>query len=305
MLETLDVNLSATDEPLLEASLADRGERVRAIAARLLAQLPGSALAGRIQARAGATLTFDGVTLDANPPAATDASWARDGLGERSISQKSGQRAFWLAQIVERTPPAYWERRFGRGPEELVAATASAKWRTVILSAWTAAAARFQATAWAGPLWDAWLGIGAKELKQAGDDRASLCAPLAPLLPPAALEAFALRMLADPGAYDGVPLYEALDWLPRPWGLAVGGAYLHGLRAFVGALPPNARLAEPWDDTLDSAALALPEALFARALEPVAVPESSHWPVKTFDAKLSAFAETIRLRERIVRVLSA
>ena len=257
MLETLATGLSPDDEPLLDAALNnDRGERVRAVAARLLAMLPNSALTLRIRERAGAALVYDGAALDANPPTATDSGWARDGLPTQSIVQKAGQRAFWLAQLLERVPPSHWEERFGGNPGDLIAATAQSKWRTTILSGWTAATVRFQANNWAVPLWEAWLTVPPKVLKQAAEDRASLCAPLAPLLPPATLEAFALRVIADPTVYDGILLYEALDLLPRPWSLAIARAYLAGLRAFTERIDPQSRTADPWDNTLSDAALA-------------------------------------------------
>lgn len=302
MLGTLATGLSPDDEPLLDAAVDDRSDRVRAVAARVLTLLPHSALAGRIRARADAALTFDGAALDANPPAAIDADWTRDGLRAQSIKQQHGPRAFWLAELLERVPPAHWVERFGKSPAELIAATVASQWRVTILHAWADATVRFQDAAWAVALWDAWLAMPSKELKRANEDRAALCRPLAPMVPPAVLEALALRMLADPSAYDGILLYEALDFLPRPWSLVVARAYLDRLRAYAGSLDPKSRLTDR-DGTIDSAALALPEEAFAEALEPIALLESQNPYQTSFQRQLEAFAETIRLRERLVKVL--
>ena len=51
LLKALEVGLEPQDEPFLESRLDDRSEQVRATAAALLARLPSSALAGRMQER--------------------------------------------------------------------------------------------------------------------------------------------------------------------------------------------------------------------------------------------------------------
>jgi hypothetical protein len=306
MLETFWTGLASGDEQLLESALSDRAERVRTVAAQLLTALPGSALAGRIRERADVALTYAGSALDAKPPAATDDAWARDGLSTQAIAQKTGQRAFWLLQILERVPPSHWVERFGKSPADLIVATVESKWRIAILQGWSAATDRFQDRAWAEPLWDIWLTLPNKAVTQTNADLASALTPLSTLIPPAALEVFALHMLAEPESHPGLELYEALDWLPRPWSQAVARAYLDGLRAFVAATKPNARNLEPWDDTLDTAALALPEALFAEARQPLSVADADkHWQMTRFNNLLTTFAETIQMRERIVKVIPA
>ncbi|HEX9036590.1 MAG TPA: DUF5691 domain-containing protein [Ktedonobacterales bacterium] len=303
MLETFATGLAPDDEPLLEAALDDRGERVRAVAARLLTDLPASALALRLRDRANAAITFDGAALDADPPAAIDGSWARDGLPTQSISNKNGQRAFWLAALLERVPPAHWTERFGVAPAALIAASAASKWRASILESWSTATTSFQARDWALALWDALLAMPDKEIAQMDADRASYCRPLAPLLPPATLDAFVLRVLAAPDTYADMGLRAALDLLPRPWSVAVAQAYLDGLRAFAVVTDTKARATDPWDTTLNDAALAMPETAFTVAREPIAVPEAQNPYSSRFKNQLNAFAETIRLRERLVKVL--
>jgi hypothetical protein len=117
------------------------------------------------------------------------------------------------------------------------------------------------------------------------------------------LEQFAQSMLAVPSAQPGLELHEALEWLPTPWSVTTGRAYLEGLRGFTANLSPDARSAEPWDDTLDTAAVALPEELFAEAREPLAVPDAKHWTMTRFNTMLAAFAEKIQMRERIKKVI--
>lgn len=133
--------------------------------------------------------------------------------------------------------------------------------------------------------------------------RASVLQRLAPEVAAEQLDAFALRSLAAPYATGDTTLADALWLLARPWSNAVARAYLDGLRTFAAALAPDATTASPWDATLETAALAMPEALFAEAREPVAAPESKRWQIAQFGKQLDAFAETVRLRERLVKVL--
>jgi hypothetical protein len=301
-LETFEVGLGADDEELLNIALTDRTERVREVAATLLTSLPTSALAGRMRARAEAMLTLKNGAVDAKPPTAVDAEWERDGLTEKG-GQGAGQRAFWMAQALSRVPPSHWEAQFGMAPDKLLAATAGSKWRINILESWNDAVGRFKEQAWVAPLWRLWLDLSPKELKQSHGDRSELCGVVAPLLASADLERFALEALADTKKHDDFSLYEILDMLPRPWSALVADAWLSGVRGFVTGLTPQIKLAEPWDDTLSTAALALPETHFARALEPFEVPESKHWQINNFRSQLEELQATISLRQRIAKEL--
>jgi hypothetical protein len=303
MLETFATDLSMDDEPFLESALDDRSEKVRAAASDLLTTLPASALARRIRDRADAALTWDGATLEANPPTDVDANWVRDGLPTQRISHKQGQRAIWLNSLLERVDPSHWTERFGRSPAELIPATAASKWRASLLASWSAAATDFQRQDWVIALWDTLLTLPDAEFTRLDADRASYLRPLAPLLPLATREALALRLLADPSAQEDITLYEALGFLRRPWSASIARAYLERLRAFATTMDPRAGAASLWEQTLEDAALAMPEAAFAEALAPIALPEGKSAYLARFRYQLDAFAETIRLRERLVKVL--
>jgi hypothetical protein len=301
-LETFENGLGVEDEDLLDTALTDRTERVREVAAKLLTSLSSSALAGRMRARAETMLTLKNGALDAKLPTAVDAEWERDGLTEKG-GQGAGQRAYWLAQVLSRVPPSHWEAQFGMAPDKLIAATAGSKWRINILESWNDAAGSFKEQAWAAPLWRLWLGLSPKEMKQSHADRSELCGIVAPMLAPNDLEGFALEALADTKKHDDFSLYEILDMLPKPWSASVADAWLIGVRGFIAGLTPQSKLAEPWYDTLDTAALAIPETHFARALEPFEVPESKHWQINYFRSQLEELQATISLRQRIAKEL--
>jgi hypothetical protein len=301
-LETFEVGLDTADEELLDIALGDKTERVREVAATLLTSLQTSALAVRMCARAEAMLTLKNGALDARPPTTVDAEWERDGLTAK-VGQGSGQRAAWMAQVLERVPPSHWEAHFGRAPEKLIAATAGSKWRVNIVEAWTDAAGRFKERAWAAPLWRFWLDLSPKELKQARSDRSQLCGTLAQMLAPADLERFALEALEDPKKRDDFSLYEILDMLPKPWSASVADAWIAGVLSFIGGITPQTKLAEPWDDTLETAALALPETHFINTVEPLGIPDSKHWQINYFRTQLEEWQTTVRLRRRIAKEL--
>jgi hypothetical protein len=302
-LETFEDGLAAEDEELLNTALTDRTERVREVSAKLLTSLPTSALAGRMRARAEAMLTLKNGALDVRPPTAVDADWERDGLTEKVGQGTTGQRAAWLAQVLTRVPPSYWEAQFDMAPEALIAAMAGSKWRANIVEAWTDAAGRFKEHIWAAPLWRFWLDLSLKELKQARSDRSDLCGTLAPMLAPADLERFALEALADPKKRDDFSLYEILDMLPKPWSAPVADAWIAGVLSFIGSITAQTKLAEPWDDTLETAALALPETHFVNKVEPLDIPDSKHWQINYFRTQLEQWQTTISLRRRIAKEL--
>jgi hypothetical protein len=108
LLDVLRAGLSADDEPLLERALDDRRRQVRAVAVDLLARLPDSAYARRMVARANACLDLSGTgPIGVSPPEACDGSMRRDGMASRPPAG-TGARAWWLEEILARTPLRAW-----------------------------------------------------------------------------------------------------------------------------------------------------------------------------------------------------
>jgi uncharacterized protein DUF5691 len=97
--------LAAADEPFLEAALDDRARTVRHTAAGLLKRLPGSAYQRRMTDRVRACLSIGPDTLTVTLPAGFDDGMRRDGLEERA-PRGTGERAWWLRQLVESAPLA-------------------------------------------------------------------------------------------------------------------------------------------------------------------------------------------------------
>jgi hypothetical protein len=302
LLGALEVGLGADDEPFLAMVQSDRSEQVRTMVTRLLIRVSTSAAAQRLRAHGVEMLTLTGGKLVVSPRREIDAELAKQGLSAPP-GQGKGARAQFLMQVLERVPPSYWEAHFQRPPEALIAGLADSPWRVTVLEAWTEATHTFGERRWADPLWEAWLRMPEKDLKQAEDDRESLCLRLAPWMPPSALEAYAMAIIT--GQRQELDLDIVLPLCPRPWSAALATAYLAGLRAFVGTLTVQSKSAEPWNATLRTAALSLPVSHFALAAQPLDVPDAPHPQITHFKSYLEAFAETIGLRQTMYRETQA
>ncbi|MBL8876061.1 MAG: hypothetical protein JNM86_09735 [Phycisphaerae bacterium] len=154
-LSQLSVNLSPDDEPFLEEALNDRSKLVREAAADLLLQLPLSAYVARMIARAREAVQFHeskkgilrkkAVALAVALPKEWDASFERDALEQRPPSGV-GEKAWWLQQIVARTPPL---ALFGTAtPEAILEAIADSDYSETLPAAIREAAARFGSFEW-------------------------------------------------------------------------------------------------------------------------------------------------------------
>ncbi|MFL6072700.1 MAG: DUF5691 domain-containing protein [Mycobacteriales bacterium] len=147
-LQALATGLSAADEEFCEAALDDRGRQVREVAADLLARLPDSALAGRMAERAQARVRRDGRRLAVILPTECDEAMRRDGvLPNPRIG--TGERAWWLEQIVAATPLDRWPAALGQPLERLVTLRAPDDLHEVVRRGWVRAAVRQGRVDWA------------------------------------------------------------------------------------------------------------------------------------------------------------
>ncbi|MEV2268274.1 DUF5691 domain-containing protein [Nonomuraea africana] len=143
LLPLLDEGLSMADEPFLESALDDRRREVRQAAADLLTRLPESRLAGRMADRAARCLRVEGATIVVEPPAACDRSMERDGIRARP-PRGTGERAWWLQQVVSRAPLRMWSTALLR--------TKIHDWAREVRSGWVRAAVLQRDPVWARAL---------------------------------------------------------------------------------------------------------------------------------------------------------
>lgn len=300
LLSVLAIGLAPADEPLLATTLSDRSKEVRAAAARLLARLPGSALAQRMAARLEPLLQSERkllrtvLTLDA--PAVFGTDWAADTLeAARPTNETLGERAWWLFQIIRLTPLAWWEQRTGRSPAELVKWAAGSDWQLALLRGWLEAQTAQPQPAWAEAL------LAMPTVKGLEMDPFTLLESL----PPAARERHWLALLEGPlqSAGHGAVLQRIAQTLPLdagPLSGNFGARVLQRLRAAV-----NTGAAR------DDYALRPVLADFACWLPPALLPEAATgWQLggaetPSFTEAIARFLSVLELRQTLHRSLAS
>lgn len=295
MLATLAPVPLAADEPLLETALDDRATNVRNLAQRLLARIPGSAYSQRAIARADSLLSMGRKKLTATLPEAYEKSWERDGV-ERKPRQGMDEAAWWLMQIIALTPPTHWVERFGRSPDDLIAALPGDHFAE-ILEGWADATGRYHAVEWALAFLDVW--------RQRSDRRTALeripalSVPLH-LLPREQLEAVALRILRQGETKTEPTWITVAAALPQPWSIEVARAWIEALREHASNLTAEK---QPYHDVFTFAgrrALALPRACLDEALAPWEIDTAtSTYEAMMWREHLDAFLKMLRLCQRI------
>jgi hypothetical protein len=156
-LPLLRVGLSDADEPFLERALDDGNKLVRAAAAALLGALPRSRFATRSIASAEAHVSLVRVMLRqelrVTLPETFTPAMKRDGMTEAAPSG-TGQKAWWLQQIVERVPPSHWSNALARKPHDVLALAASNEFAHALLSGIATATANARDATWASAFLD-------------------------------------------------------------------------------------------------------------------------------------------------------
>ncbi len=168
LINTLEVNLTMSDEEFLENALDDKGKEVRQNAAKLLTKLSASRLMERMKARVAPLLQYtpEGkagmlglkkgtpAKLEVKLPESCDKAMQRDGIELKPPNwQKIGEKAFWLKQMLEITSLEYWEKTLNATPAELVAATNKHEYQKLILEAWRSSLRHYRYNlAWADAL---------------------------------------------------------------------------------------------------------------------------------------------------------
>ena len=312
--EALRDGLSLGDEAFLERALDDRSVKVRGAAAALLARLPGSAYAGRAEARADAVL--DGYEppgrdllrrrragrLAVRLPEAADEAWRRDLPGEEKPPRGVGEKAWMIYRALSVTQPGHWEARFGAGPSELVSADCGG-WEAAVLAGWCSAANLHGSRAWAVPLWERCYRMRGREQASEGRMLWDGALSLAGLLSGAELAGAFPRLLEKGEMTEG--LARTLVLLPGPWDEALGERYLEALLAknkkvFRGRDYPGSH----WPGTLQTAAERLPTVCLQRAnVEAPDQPEDGQeqYYEGYWRRELREFEETLELRRRLMK----
>jgi hypothetical protein len=208
----LEDGLAAADEPFLDNALDDRRSAIRDLAADLLARLPGSAFGRRMTERARACLRVErrlrGQRLVVEPPTACDRAMQRDGVRRRP-PKDTGERAWWLEQVLGRTPLGSWIGWLGDTPAEILRLRLD-EWGPVVTAGWVRAALLQRDPEWASAL------LAQHPYRE-----------LLTVLPPERRAPHAVRLVRDASFYE---LPGLLADLPGPWSGELAEAVLTRIR---------------------------------------------------------------------------
>ncbi len=222
-LAALAARLDDGDEPFLEAALDDRRKDVRSVAAALLARLPRSRLVARAIARADALIVVSrrvlgGASLSVTLPAECDAAMQRDGFEPRPPAG-TGERAWWLQQLVARVPPAHWTASRGIAAPAMLTLAAKSDVATPLLRGLARATLNFGGDDW----YAAWARDPAPLRDALGYDEAGPAAP-----------AYAAAVLCALDANVPAAMHLART-VPGPWDTAFSRAVVRAVRRALAA----------------------------------------------------------------------
>jgi hypothetical protein len=148
LLAALGTGLGPADEEILEGALDDRRREVRVVAADLLGALPSSGYGGRMAERARAAVSVVDGQVRVTPPAACDEGMRRDGIVAKP-PPGTGERAWWLEQVLARTPPDAWT---DLTPQRFLELPVADDWASTVYRGLARAAAHRRDPAWAAAL---------------------------------------------------------------------------------------------------------------------------------------------------------
>jgi hypothetical protein len=291
LLGAFRIGLSIADEPVLERALDDRRRQVRDVALDLLGRLPGTGYARRMAARAAACVDLAGPgQIGIQPPAECDRAMRRDGINARPPAGV-GERAWWLEEILARTPLDTWPE-----PRAFLARGVRPEWTTTVHRGLARAAAIQRDARWAAALVSQ---LTAEVLGKGRPDDRLLLEALYDALPAEELATRAAATLRRGlGEATAAGVERALALCPRPWPPAVAEAVFTALAEQFG------RRSAGWRVTglCELAALRLPPADAPRA---TALADRVHAarPDDPGLAVIERFAATLRYRHQMLEEL--
>ncbi|GJM31192.1 MAG: hypothetical protein DHS20C18_01930 [Saprospiraceae bacterium] len=159
-LPLLEINIAPGDEDFLEARLDDSRKEVRQKAALLLATIKGSALQQRLLDQIQKILRWDNKKVEFDVPAELPETTLRDGIRPSPKRGAGGMKADWLQQLVGRIPPAWWEERLDRKPQQIASLFARGHWGNALLPALTEATLLHHNNDWIEGLLRYWQKLG-------------------------------------------------------------------------------------------------------------------------------------------------
>jgi hypothetical protein len=213
-LKQLETGLSAHDEPFLENCLDEHRKEVREVAARLLAKMTGSRLAGRMRRRARACFRLEGMELKVDLSGEPDQDTARDGIARSHLVWEGGSKAAYLGQVVASLHPHEWEVFFQKKPAEVLHLFAQNDWAGTLLKGIVEASALHADDRWMEAVVSFWMtSESLPSWNTPGMDR------LLEIIPATTVNSLAISVFKNqrtlPGS--GSPVFKLLQKNPAQW----------------------------------------------------------------------------------------
>jgi hypothetical protein len=219
LVRTLEIGLSAADEPFLEAALDDRDLSIRRTASDLLAQIPNSRLMQRMTAYAPDVLGWspdEHPPITINMPEPIPPEMIRDGVLPTTAGLASNVRRARISVILGAIPLGHWEAAWGASPEVIVQAALASAWPRTVIRGFILAAARQRNADWARAL-------------LIGDSYSADTIRLASLLPPQELEWMICSADQSGQSLDGGLMVRLLHQRGSPWRIDVAQRWIDAL----------------------------------------------------------------------------
>jgi hypothetical protein len=302
--EAIDIlgdNVSASDQPFLEAALDDKAEAVRGRAGALLVRIPGSQQAREALAQAAPLIGKRlGFQIVIRPP--DDSS--------------TSERELAMSEAIGRVPPSHWVGQLGKKPDDLIKTIVRDRdWGFAILDGWTQAAIAFADAEWAAALAHVWLtaapSLGNAAKAHAGSYDATINQHLSDLLQvvrPADAERIVASAIS--GSFDPIRVAAILPHLSRPWSDEFTDRYLRSYRDLADMALKQAQVSwqsiNAWTTSFQTAALAIDPGSIQHAVVLLiqlqdATPRSgADYQWTYWKQMLKPSIETLKWRQRII-----
>ncbi|TWT51494.1 hypothetical protein KOR42_35420 [Thalassoglobus neptunius] len=312
LLQDLEENLNADDEPFLIQCLKDRSKYVRTTAIELLATLPESEVVERMKIRSADFLLKtsspnEDFKLKCVPPETYPSEWETDGIPENPTSRK-GQKSHWLDWIISRVPPRTWTDRFDCTPEQLLNGILNDDWGPVVILGWTRAIRRFglaeeDVVLWGRPMWTYWMAMLQHNVSQVRELAGATLSDLLGMFPEEMRESALMKSLREVHEPTILPISDLLTPLKTPWSRGFADAFLSLARNLL--RNRNDQKVVHWMACLKMAGAGIPRESFPEAMKPwnTHSGQRNFWDSAAIDKLIQELHERVKLRERFYREL--
>lgn len=155
-LSTMEMGLSLADEPFLEECLDEKRQEIRLMAAQLLAKIPSSRLVGRLGNLVDLLLEMKGKSLNIKVLTDWPLSATRDGIAKFKGDHGEMASVGYLAHLMAKLHPSFWEGYSGRTPSEFLEILHSSEWCAQLVLGLAKSLDQHQAPNWATALVAFW-----------------------------------------------------------------------------------------------------------------------------------------------------